>query len=55
LSSAELKLVTPNALVTGGFPFCPTGCPGTLGIWNVLVEVPAIRLTRVLGSMKADM
>jgi len=32
LSNVELKLVTPNALVTGGLPAKPTGWPGTLGI-----------------------
>ena len=51
----ESKLEIPNAVVTGGFPICPTGWPGTSGIWNLLIAVPMIRLKRVLLSMNADM
>ena len=50
-SNVESKVVTPNALVT---PFKPTGCPGLFGIWNVPVNVPAMRLSRVYGSTNVD-
>ena len=47
VSSAELKVVTPNALVT--FPFKPTGCAGVLGIRTWWLRFRAIRLSRVYG------